>query len=129
MQEVIRIASTRAFLDTVKLDHAVWKNCIYQQLEDKNFEAEVNSHSECRLGTWYYKGDGKDKFSHMRSFSSLESPHKMVHDFGRAAMNSGKQMNLDKIVDSVNSMENSSEEVVHQLDRLMDEIVETGVRS
>ncbi len=126
MQEVIRIASTRAFLDTVKLDHAVWKNCIYQQLEDKNFDAAVNTHSECRLGSWYYKGDGRDRFSHMRSFSALEAPHKMVHDFGRQAMTSGKQEDMKNIISSVNSMESSSEEVVHQIERLMDEIIQTG---
>ncbi len=33
MQQVIHIASTRAFLDTVKLDHAIWKNNIYRLLQ------------------------------------------------------------------------------------------------
>lgn len=121
MQKVIYIASNRAFLDTVKLDHAVWKNNVYKLLEEKNFSQQVNSHTECRLGQWYYKGDGK-QFSHMRSYAALEAPHKQVHETGRNAMQSGQQQDLSGLVNSVHAMEGASETVVHQLDRLMDEI-------
>ncbi|WED24781.1 methyl-accepting chemotaxis protein [Vibrio sp. JC009] len=122
MQEVIRVASTRAFLDTVKLDHAVWKNRVYKHLEQKAFSEKVNSHAECRLGQWYYHGDGK-AFSHLRSYMALEAPHKGVHEGGRNAMASGLHGDFNSLISSVNSMEKSSEEVVHRLESLMDEII------
>ncbi|MCV5941342.1 hypothetical protein OFN64_32205, partial [Escherichia coli] len=50
MKRVIHFASTRSFLDTVKLDHAIWKNNIYRLLQSGSFGETVNSHSECRLG-------------------------------------------------------------------------------
>jgi uncharacterized phage infection (PIP) family protein YhgE len=122
MQQVIHIASTRAFLDTVKLDHAIWKNNIYRLLQKGAFGETINSHSECRLGQWYYRGDGK-AYSGLRSYALLEEPHKNVHDNGREAMNQAKSGNMPAMVASINSMEEASEQVVKQIDRLMDEIV------
>ncbi|MDK9774488.1 methyl-accepting chemotaxis protein [Vibrio sp. B181a] len=122
MQQVIHIASTRAFLDTVKLDHAIWKNNIYRLLQSGAFGETVNSHSECRLGQWYYRGDGK-AYSHLRSYALLEEPHKGVHDSGREAMSQAKSGNMSAMVTAINAMEDASEQVVVQIDRLMDEII------
>ncbi|MGF1904362.1 methyl-accepting chemotaxis protein [Aliivibrio salmonicida] len=124
MKEVIYIASTRAFLDTVKLDHAIWKNNIYRLLQNGSFDETVNTHSECRLGQWYYKGDGK-AYVHLKSYTQLEGPHKGVHDSGREAMSKAKTGNMPGMITSINAMENASEQVVIQIDRLMDEIVAT----
>lgn len=123
MQWVIHIASTRAFLDTVKLDHAIWKNNIYRLLQKGAFDQTINSHSECRLGQWYYRGDGK-VYSHLRSYALLESPHKGVHDFGREAMSQAKSGNMAGMVTAITAMEDASEQVVLQIDRLMNEVIE-----
>ncbi|HGS4682822.1 TPA: methyl-accepting chemotaxis protein [Vibrio parahaemolyticus] len=122
MKRVIHFASTRSFLDTVKLDHAIWKNNVYRLLQSGSFGETVNSHSECRLGQWYYRGDGK-AYSQLRSYAQLEAPHKGVHDSGRDAMNHAKSGNMAGMVTSINSMEDASEQVVIHIDRLMDEII------
>ncbi|EVT76300.1 methyl-accepting chemotaxis protein [Shewanella sp. N2AIL] len=122
MQQVIHVASTRAFLDTVKLDHAIWKNNIYRLLQKGLFGETVNSHSECRLGQWYYRGDGK-AYSHLRSYALLEEPHKGVHDGGREAMSQAKSDNMAGMVTAINAMEDASEQVVEQIDNLMNEII------
>lgn len=122
MQQVIHITSTRAFLDTVKLDHAIWKNNIYSLLKKEAFNEMVNSHAECRLGEWYYRGDGKN-YSHLRSYTLLEKPHKDVHDSGREAMSQAKSGNIVGMITAIKSMEDASEQVVLQIDRLMSEII------
>ncbi|GIU51872.1 chemotaxis protein [Shewanella sairae] len=122
MQQVIHIASTRAFLDTVKLDHAIWKNNIYRLLRKGAFDETVNSHSECRLGQWYYRGDGKG-YSHLRSYALLEDPHKDVHEGGREAMNQANSGNMAGMVTAINVMEDASEQVVDKIDNLMNEII------
>lgn len=123
MQQVIRIASTRAFLDTVKLDHAVWKNNVYRLLQSQSFNETVNSHSECRLGQWYYHGDGQS-FRHLPSYSLIEAPHQQVHESGRNAMTKAQKGDMQQMVSSINAMELASEQVVLQIDRLMGDIVE-----
>ena len=39
----------------------------------------VDCHN-CRLGKWYYEGDGNASFSNTPSFKSLEKPHSIVHN-------------------------------------------------
>ncbi|HCG4977026.1 TPA: chemotaxis protein, partial [Vibrio parahaemolyticus] len=46
-----------------------------------------------------------------------------VHDSGRDAMNHAKSGNMAGMVTSINSMEDTSEQVVIHIDRLMDEII------
>ncbi|CAH7041129.1 Chemotaxis protein [Vibrio chagasii] len=124
MKQVIHIASTRAFLDSVKLDHAIWKNNTYRLLQSGAFGETINTHSECRLGQWYYRGDGK-AYSNMRSYQLLEEPHKQVHDNGRKAMHQAASGNKKGIITAVQAMEDASIQVVFQIDRLMNEIIET----
>ena len=124
MKQVIHIASTRAFLDSVKLDHAIWKNNTYRLLQSGAFSETINTHSECRLGQWYYRGDGK-AYNHLRSYQLLEEPHKQVHDNGRKAMNQAASEDIEGTIKSVKAMEDASIQVVFQIDRLMNEIIET----
>lgn len=123
MQRVIRLATTASFLNTVKLDHAVWKNQIYGLIESGNFSKGANSHTECRLGKWYYEGYGGRKYSHLTSFKSLENPHRQVHSSGREALKAGEAGDLKSMVRHLEQMESASLQVVKSLENLMSEVV------
>lgn len=122
MQRVIRLATTASFLNTVKLDHAVWKNQIYSLIESGNFAAGANSHTECRLGQWYYEGYGGRKYGHLSSFKSLENPHREVHISGREALKAGEAGNLKSMASHIQKMESASLQVVKGLENLMSEV-------
>ncbi|WP_407675713.1 CZB domain-containing protein [Photobacterium frigidiphilum] len=122
MQDVIRIAAVRSFLDTVKLDHAVWKNNVYSQVEQRQFETPLNAHTECRLGKWYFEGDGADKFSQLASFGGINSPHQLVHESGRHALQAGLNDKQQLIV-HIQAMEDASESVVNAIDRLLTDAI------
>lgn len=121
MQEVIFLASTRSFLDTVKLDHAVWKQSLYKLVEAEAFEEKVSEHTVCRLGNWYYKGAGT-QYKGLRSFALLDEPHKQVHEYGKNALQCGKSSDTFAMIDAIKAMEKASCEVVYQLDCLMEDI-------
>ncbi len=36
-------------------------------------------HTRCRLGKWYYEGEGHSCFSRLAGFRELEKPHRAVH--------------------------------------------------
>ena len=118
MQKVISESTTAAFLDTVKLDHAVWKNHVYTLIEKQQFASKVNAHTECRLGNWYFKGYGAKHYSHLRSFKDLDSPHKQVHDCGRQALEAGERGDTQAMLKALQCMESASLEVIRCLDRL-----------
>lgn len=121
MQRVIFLASTRSFLDTVKLDHAVWKQNLYKLVEAESFDEHVSEHTECRLGEWYYRGSGK-QYGQLRSFALLEEPHKEVHEYGKNALKFGKNSDAYSMIQAIKAMEKASCEVVYQIDCLMDDI-------
>ncbi|EGU33732.1 methyl-accepting chemotaxis protein [Vibrio ichthyoenteri ATCC 700023] len=127
MQEIIRSASSRAFLNTVKLDHVVWKNNVYQLVNKRQFDSAVNSHKECRLGKWYFEGAGAQYFSQLSSFNGINAPHEQVHSSGRNALACGLRDDLNGMMQQLESMEMASEAVVHNIDRLLEESIQQKV--
>ncbi len=123
MQRVIRIATTASFLNTVKLDHAVWKNQVYGLIERHDFSVGANKHTECRLGQWYYEGYGKHKYSELGSFKALEEPHRQVHDAGREALACGQRGDFKAMLNHLQKMETASIRVVKGIDGLLMDVV------
>nr|WP_309484668.1 CZB domain-containing protein [Candidatus Pantoea persica] len=110
MQSIIAFISTLQFLNTVKLDHMIWKLQVYQLLLDKEADYRVNTHTDCRLGKWYNKGEGKH-FAHLEAYRQLEQPHAEVHASGRTALEAF--FNQDSA-----GMEAASHRVVRLVDEL-----------
>ncbi|MGO2512616.1 methyl-accepting chemotaxis protein [Marinomonas polaris] len=122
MQGVISIAATHSFLNTVKLDHAVWKNDVYNRIDKKKFDEEVNLHTECRLGKWYYEGYGSRHFQQSPSFKAIETPHRAVHESGRAALKAAQTGNTKEMLVQLDKMEVASLQVVVHIESLMEEV-------
>ncbi|WP_137222379.1 methyl-accepting chemotaxis protein [Shewanella sp. MEBiC00475] len=118
MKQVIGEASLTAFLTTVKLDHSVWKSDVYRILASKDLNARVNSHAECRLGEWYYQGEGQ-QFASLSSFKAIEHPHKTVHSAGKAAVTAMQSGDEHAISTQLELMEDASISVVHAIDNLL----------
>ncbi|MGL4939471.1 methyl-accepting chemotaxis protein [Shewanella sp.] len=119
MQLVIHNAATASFLNTTKLDHAVWKSSVYQLVEKPNPSQHLSSHTECRLGQWYSNGYGAQNYQHLSQFKALDAPHKAVHEAGKAALVARNKGDLIEMVKQLHHMEDSSVHVVHCLDNLM----------
>ncbi|WP_429180836.1 methyl-accepting chemotaxis protein [Aeromonas salmonicida] len=119
MQQVIHSAATTSFLNTTKLDHAVWKNTIYRLIDQQHFHEPVNGHTECRLGRWYFEGQGAELFAQQPGFRELDGPHKRVHESGKAALHARQQGNIKEVVKQLKTMESASMQVVHCIDRLL----------
>lgn len=122
MQTVIEIAATQSFLDTVKLDHAVWKNAVYDKIDKRDFRESVNAHTECRLGQWYFQGYGHKHYQNSSNFRAIDAPHKMVHDSGRAAIAAAENNNGKDMLFHLDKMETASLQVVVSIESLMEEI-------
>lgn len=122
MQQVIGHSSATAFLNTVKLDHAVWKHQVYDMIQQQKFAETVNAHSECRLGKWYFEGEGRQLYSHLRSFQQLDQPHKLVHESGRAALRAGLAGNDSLMLQALQQMEQASQQVTDLLTQLQQDI-------
>ena len=125
MSRAVAAAAEQGFIQTVKLDHVVWKADVYQAywgVGDKTAD-DFADHHQCRLGKWYYQGDGSQHFSHLQAYRALEEPHKRVHKNGIEALNFMAAGESEKGLQALQKMEDASHVVVEQLTRLEREIL------
>lgn len=121
MQAIIHFVAIQQFLNTVKLDHVIWKGDIYSRLLDDNADLLVNDHTQCRLGKWYYADEGQKFISH-DAYRRLERPHKMVHLSGRKALQARAQGCLRDEEMYLSEMESASCSVIQYIDNLLESI-------
>jgi len=117
MYGVITQSSADAFLQTVKIDHVVWKFDVYRVMlgiSDKT-QQDFADHTMCRLGQWYYQGEGAQRYSQHSAFKQIEQPHAAVHRHGIKAMQAHADGDLDSAVQELEKMERASFEVVDKL--------------
>jgi predicted nucleic acid-binding Zn-ribbon protein len=116
----IRFRALRSFVEVAKIDHLIFKMEIYKVLmglSEKRPE-DFASHHECRLGKWYYQGDGRDCFSKLKPYQAIEPPHVEVHAHGKAAVEAFYNGDLDTALVSADRMESSSRRVLQELENL-----------
>ena len=120
MESVISSSALKSFVEVAKVDHLVFKFRIYMGLFGllDLSPATIASHTTCRLGQWYYEGEGRQSFSKLPGYRELESPHMDVHRFGIAAVQAKLQNDTNAILDNVVAMENASMQVIGHLDRM-----------
>ncbi len=116
----IRGTALRTFVELAKLDHLIYKKEVCKLLMGVSQKSsdDFASHTDCRLGKWYYEGEGKDCFSELPAYSLIESPHKEVHSHGRLAVDCYYANDCDGAVNHLEQMENSSSLVLQHLESL-----------
>ena len=74
MEGTISASALRSFAELAKLDHLFYKFEIYQVLMmvSNKTEADFSNHLSCRLGKWFYEGDGKHCFSLLPGYNEFE---------------------------------------------------------
>ncbi len=124
MNQVISGSSVDAFIETVKLDHVIWKNSVYRAIVSEELDSltALADHTSCRLGNWYYNGDGRQLYSHLNSFGRLEEPHQLVHRNGLAAVEAMRTGNAPEAARHLSEMEHASGLVSDLLSRLRSEL-------
>ncbi len=120
MEEVIEASALRSFVEVVKVDHLLFKFEIYRVamgLSDKR-EGDFALHTTCRLGKWYYEGEGRQRFAGLPGYRELDEPHKQVHRFGVMAVQLVHAGKLDEALHAIERMEAASLSVLNELEHL-----------
>ncbi|BCZ19126.1 Methyl-accepting chemotaxis protein [Helicobacter sp. NHP19-012] len=112
------------FCGLAKTDHVVYKANLYGVIFDipNNFKI-VDGHN-CRLGKWYYEGEGKTLFSNTSSYRSLEPFHNGLHDDANNLVNMLKDRSSiteNDIEKSISAVEQGSKNVRDTIDRMFEE--------
>ncbi|MBI5330985.1 MAG: CZB domain-containing protein [Betaproteobacteria bacterium] len=116
----IAASALRSFVETAKVDHLVFKMEIYKVflgLSDKQ-ETDFASHTACRLGKWYYEGDGKSCFSRLPGYAEVEPPHIAVHRHGVDAVRLFRTGEPSLGLEALGRMEEASAKVLRNLETM-----------
>ncbi|MDP1831024.1 MAG: methyl-accepting chemotaxis protein [Geothrix sp.] len=120
-----------SFTALVKVDHFLYMQNSYRVLHQGTASQEAlaarTGHRACRLGHWYYTGQGASLYSQAPSFNRLEEPHAGVHQNIHEAVDllSGHwekdPETQNRIYGHFEAAERASEEVIQVLDRMVEE--------
>ncbi len=120
METTISAAALRSFTELAKLDHLVYKFEIYKVFMDMSNKTagDFSDHTLCRLGKWYYEGDGKQCFSMLPGYAEIEQPHLVVHKAGIEAIKQLKEDDISGGLYSLTQMEEASLKVLAALEKM-----------
>ncbi len=122
MGSLIASSAHRSFVELAKTDHLIFKFRIYRSLMAKPERPEapltLSDHHQCRLGRWYYEGEGRQCFSRLPEFRAIEQPHREVHERGVAALASFQDGKREQVLADLKAMEEASIKVQENLESL-----------
>ena len=116
----INSMTDQVFMSLAKVDHLLWKINTYLSINNREPAFEFVDHHNCRLGKWYYEGEGKEFFSNCEHYKELEQPHSVVHNGTRNIFDLIKHETIDyeKLMEAVQLMEDSSQKVFDSLSNI-----------
>jgi len=125
MKNTVSTSSMKGFLELVKIDHFLYKFEIYKVFMDCSDRTADSfaAHTACRLGKWYYEGEGKECFSKLDGYEAVATPHRLFHEHGIGAVAAYHAGEVERGMGSVRAMENESLKVMAALDRVGDAVV------
>lgn len=117
----INNTTDHVFMSLAKLDHVLWKVNTYLSAVTKKEQFKFVDHHNCRLGKWYYEGEGHQAFSHTSHFKQLENPHAIVHNGTHKVFDLIKEdnVNLEALKAAFEEMEKGSDSVFNILDQIL----------
>jgi hypothetical protein len=128
MMSIIDVSAKSGFLQTVKLDHVVWKGDVYRRIMGMNDKqvSDFADHTMCRLGKWYYEGEGAESYSTWTEYRDMERPHKEVHQNGIAAIQAIDNHDYEGVVAAIKGMEEASSRVLQLLTSMENKVTTQG---
>jgi hypothetical protein len=95
-------------------------------IEEAKDAVAVNHHN-CRLGKWYYDGEGAAIFGDTHSFKELEEHHENVHSYVQQAVVDDFEYGDDiveynnSILNSMSKAEDASKNVLNSINTMLNE--------
>ena len=120
MKQAIGATALRTFVEIAKVDHLIYKFEIYKVylgISPKT-AADFSSHTACRLGKWYYEGDGRQCFSALPGFREMEEPHQRFHRLGVEAVDHYRAGRHSQGMAAIDQLERASFKVLEALERV-----------
>ena len=119
--EKILDISNKIFISLAKLDHIIWKVNTYLSVSKNKPVFNYVDFYNCRLGKWYYEGEGQRFYEKLPSFRLLEKPHAKVHENTKYLFSllDKDKASYDEIFDALRNMEEGSKQLFDILNKIL----------
>ncbi len=115
----------KTFTILAKIDHVVFKTKAYSDVLNEKYDEELSDDHSCRLGKWYYEGEGKERFKDTKAYPLIKDPHRIVHAKAKESMEKIKkgfnESMIDSLVKNFTDLENASDKLFKLLDQMSEE--------
>lgn len=120
MEQVVAASSLRSFCELAKVDHLIFKFEVYKVLFGLSNKVvdEFALHTQCRLGKWYYAGEGRECFSRLPGYQDLEQPHTIVHQAAINSLTANANSDSQTMLKELGKMEEASLQVLLNLEKM-----------
>ncbi len=120
MERGISSTALRSFVEIAKLDHLVFKFNIYKSFMGllQPDSQSLPDHASCRLGRWYFEGEGQACFSKLPGYQDVDEPHRQVHESGHKALSCLSSGDVSGGIGALKKMESASLRVTDNLEKL-----------
>ena len=127
--KVVSYTKNKVFASLAKVDHIIYMQNGYTLLNgiEEAKDAVAVDHHSCRLGKWYYDGEGEEIFGDTHSFKELEEHHKNVHNYVQQAVVDDFEYGDDifeyneAILNSMSKAEDASRNVLNSINTMINE--------
>ena len=122
MEHSISNAALLANVELANIEELSLKLEVYKVFmgESKIKPDDLPSYTVCRLGQWYYDGEGKAYFSKLPGYRAMEEPHKAVHIHAKLAVKLYYAGNYIGALDAMAAMESTNMKVMAGMKQMLD---------
>jgi hypothetical protein len=120
MQATIASSSRLANAELANIEELTLKLEVYKVLLGlaELRPEDLPDETQCRLGRWYYEGEGKAAFSRLPGYREMEAPHKAVHDYARRAVERYRSRDFAGALAALTRMEEANLAVMAGMERV-----------
>lgn len=124
MEQAISSSAILSNIELANIDELELKLEVYKVFFgiSNTMPEDIPNEEACRLGQWYYSGDGREIFGQMQGYSAMEEPHKAVHDQAINAIRHYRNDELELALNALNAMEHANHTVMQGLNRLQQQL-------
>lgn len=121
MEVAIASSATLSNIELANIEELTLKLEVYKVFMGLSQIApeDLPDHTECRLGAWYYNGEGKSHFSQLAGYRQIEAPHEAVHKQARRAVSCYYEGDHVQALEALAAMENANLAVMSGLHQIV----------
>lgn len=121
MEQAIAGSALMANIELANIEELVLKLEVYKVFMGTSSIGpdDLPDYTACRLGQWYYDGEGKERFSRLPGYRQMEEPHKAVHVNARLAVASFRAGDAAGALQALTAMEQSNLAVMSGMEEML----------